>query len=183
MNHETARHEVLAHQNQPSADSGTDVATAQSDWNQLDDATFRQFRKKFARSLHIRHIDVGSCNACESEVLALSNPYYNFHRLGLFFASSPRHADVLLVTGALTHAMKEVLLATYEAMPRPRIVIAAGVCPIHGGVFKDSPHFVGAIDSVIPVDAYIPGCPPTPYALIHGLLTAAARQEEDPACV
>ncbi|WDL98180.1 NADH-quinone oxidoreductase subunit B family protein [Alicyclobacillus sp. ALC3] len=148
------------------------------DWQQLDATTLLQFQKKFGHSLHIRHIDVGSCNACESEVLALSNPYYNFHRLGLFFASSPRHADVLLVTGALTKAMKDVLMATYEAMPRPRIVIAAGVCPIHGGLFRDSAQFVGPIESVIPVDAYIPGCPPTPYALIHGLLLASGRMEE-----
>lgn len=154
------------------------TAALQPDWNQLDRETLRQFRKKFGHSLHIRHIDVGSCNACESEVLALSNPYYNFHRLGLFFASSPRHADVLLVTGALTEAMKDVLLATYEAMPRPRIVIAAGVCPIHGGVFHNSSCFAGPVDTVIPVDAYIPGCPPTPYALIHGLLLAAGREKE-----
>lgn len=148
------------------------------DWGRLDGKTFEQFRQKFRRSLHVRHIDVGSCNACESEVLALSNPYYNFHRLGIFFTSSPRHADVLLVTGALTYAMQPVLLTTYEAMPRPRIVIAAGVCPIHGGVFHNSEHYVGPLNSVIPVDVYIPGCPPTPYALIRGLLLAVSHREE-----
>lgn len=140
----------------------------QSDWGQMA----RQLRKIFDRSLHLRHIDVGSCNACEAEVLALSNPYYNFHRLGIFFTASPRHADVLLVTGALTHAMKPVLLETYEAMPKPRLVIATGVCAIHGGVFRESPKFAGPVDQVIPVDAWVPGCPPHPFVLIDGILAA-----------
>ncbi|MCL6625277.1 NADH-quinone oxidoreductase subunit NuoB [Alicyclobacillus shizuokensis] len=160
------------------SDRGTLEEEACPDWNAVDSATLRRFRAVFGRSLNVRHIDVGSCNACESEVLALSNPYYNFHRLGIFFTASPRHADVLLVTGALTYAMRDVLLATYEAMPRPRLVVAAGVCALHGGVFQDSEQFVGPIDKVIPVDVFIPGCPPTPYALINGLLQAAARRGE-----
>ena len=150
-----------------------------SDWAQLE--TEKQLasrlRKIFRKSLHVRHIDVGSCNACESEVLALSNPYYNFHRLGLFFTASPRQADVLLVTGALTPAMKPILVDTYESMPKPRLVIATGVCAIHGGVFANSRQFVGPIDSVIPVDAFIPGCPPTPYSLINGILEAIRVRE------
>ncbi len=143
------------------------------DWEHLGDLQMIcKLRKIFSSSLYVRHIDVGSCNACESEVLSLSNPYYNFHRLGIFFTASPRHADVLLITGALTQAMKPVLVATYEAMPRPRIVIAVGVCAIHGGLFAQSPHFAGAVDQVIPVDVWIPGCPPHPYALINGLVKA-----------
>ncbi|MCL6452584.1 MAG: NADH-quinone oxidoreductase subunit NuoB [Alicyclobacillus sp.] len=151
---------------------------AQRDWDELDAAAAGHLQSVFRRSLHVRHIDVGSCNACESEVLALSNPYYNFHRLGIFFTASPRHADVLLVTGALTPAMREVLVATYEAMPRPRLVVAAGVCSLHGGVFRESAQFVGPLDQVIPVDVMVPGCPPTPYAILRGLLEAATRREK-----
>ena len=147
------------------------------DWETLGDMqVIRKLQKIFGGSLHVRHIDVGSCNACESEVLSLSNPYYNFHRLGIFFTASPRHADVLLVTGALTQSMKPVLLETYEAMPKPRIVIAAGVCAIHGGLFLQSPHFAGSVDQAIPVDVWIPGCPPHPYALINGLIKAMTRR-------
>jgi len=153
-----------------------------ADWNKMEEADARRLRSVFGRSLHIRHIDVGSCNACESEVLSLSNPYYNFHRLGLFFAASPRHADVLLVTGAMTHAMKAVLLNTYEAMPQPRIVLATGVCAIHGGVFRNSSEFAGPVDSVLPVDVYIPGCPPTPYAIIQGILQAVQQRKEAGEC-
>ena len=149
------------------------------DWDALqEDGLAARLARAFGRSLYVRHIDVGSCNACESEVLALSNPHYNFHRLGLFFAASPRHADVLLVTGALTPAMKPVLREAYEAMPRPRIVLAAGVCALSGGVFAKSRQFMGPVDSVLPVDVYLPGCPPTPYALIRGLLTAVERRRE-----
>ena len=150
-----------------------------ADWDGLEERGMSaRLARYFGHSLHIRHIDVGSCNACESEVLALSNPYYNFHRLGLFFTHSPRHADVLLVTGALTQAMAPVLRETYDAMPRPRLVVAAGVCALHGGVFANSSRFVGPVDSVLPVDAYIPGCPPNPYALLQGLLKAIRSREE-----
>ncbi|VBB09755.1 nadh ubiquinone oxidoreductase 20 kd subunit [Lucifera butyrica] len=129
----------------------------------------------FNRSLHVRHIDTGSCNACESEIAALSNPYYNFHRLGIFFTASPRHADVLLVTGAVTLPMRPVLLEAYEAMPRPRIVIATGVCALSGGLFKNSERFAGPVTDFLPVDVKIPGCPPNPYALLNGLLTAVKQ--------
>lgn len=142
----------------------------------------QRLRRIFGHSLNIRHIDVGSCNACESEVLSLSNPYYNFHRLGLFFTASPRHADVLLVTGAMTHAMEDVLLTTYTAMPQPRLVVATGVCAIHGGLFRESPEFAGPVDTTIPVDAYIPGCPPTPYAIINGILQAVDRRKGKKPC-
>lgn len=138
-----------------------------------------EFRRIFKRSLHVRHIDTGSCNACESDILALTNPYYNFHRLGMFFTASPRHADVLLVTGAVTVAMKDILLETYEAMPKPRIVIASGMCAIDGGPFRNSERFAGRVEDFIPVDVKLPGCPPNPFALINGLLTAVGRKEKE----
>ena len=153
------------------------MTNVDKDWSSVDESAIAaRLRAIFRRSLFVRHIDVGSCNACESEVLALSNPYYNFHRLGIFFTASPRHADVLLVTGALTPAMRPVLLETYEAMPQPRLVIAAGVCALHGGVFATSRQFIGPVESVLPVDAFIPGCPPTPYALLNGILVAIYGQ-------
>ncbi|RIV19201.1 NADH-quinone oxidoreductase subunit NuoB [Alicyclobacillaceae bacterium I2511] len=147
------------------------------DWNQLEQTTATTLRKVFHRSVYVRHIDVGSCNACESEILSLSNPYYNFHRLGVFFTSSPRHADLLLVSGVVTRPLKEVLLATYEAMPKPRLVVAIGVCALHGGVFHSSPWVVGTVDSVIPVDAWVPGCPPTPFAILQGILSAVQHRQ------
>lgn len=156
-----------------------DRVSTLADWDDLDERGMSmRLARYFGHSLHIRHIDVGSCNACESEVLALSNPYYNFHRLGLFFTNSPRHADVLLVTGALTAAMAPVLRETYDAMPRPRLVVAVGVCALHGGVFANSSRFVGPVDGVLPVDAYIPGCPPNPYALLNGLRKAILSRGE-----
>ncbi len=152
------------------------------DWEQLEQNTAAALRKVFHRSIYVRHIDVGSCNACESEILALSNPYYNFHRLGLFFTPSPRHADLLLVSGVVTRAMKDVLLATYNAMPRPRLVVATGVCALHGGIFRNSSWVVGPVDRVIPVDAWVPGCPPTPYAVLQGILSAVQHRPEVSVC-
>jgi formate hydrogenlyase subunit 7 len=132
----------------------------------------------FGRSLHIRHIDAGSCNACESEIKLLTSPYYDLHRLGLFFTPSPRHADLLLVTGPITRAMEGPLLRTYEAMPDPRLVVAVGACPCGGGVFGPGPYVRGSLQELLPVDAFIPGCPPSPLALIHGLLLAINRSEQ-----
>lgn len=132
----------------------------------------------FKRSLHVRHIDTGSCNACISEILSLSNPYYNFHRLGIFFTASPKHADVLLVTGAVTIAMRDILRETFEAMPRPRIVIAAGGCAADGCLFKDSERFAGQVADFLPVAIKIPGCPPNPFALLNGLLMGVNHPSE-----
>lgn len=138
-----------------------------------------QFRRRvdqlFRRSLHIRHVDAGSCNACESEVKLLTSPYYDIHRLGLFFTPSPRHADLLLVTGASTRAMEEPLRRTYAAMPDPRLVVAVGACASGGGVFAASPYTRGKLSDILPVDVLIPGCPPTPLSLIHGLLALINR--------
>jgi Ni,Fe-hydrogenase III small subunit len=131
----------------------------------------------FRRSLHIRHVDAGSDGAVEQELAALLNPYYDMHRLGLFFTASPRHADVLLVTGPVTRAMEEPLRRTYEAMPEPRIVIAAGTDACSGGIWT-APEVLGGVDRVLAVDVYIPGDPPSPIALLHGLLLAAGRARE-----
>jgi Ni,Fe-hydrogenase III small subunit len=128
----------------------------------------------FRRSLHIRHIDTGSDGAVEQEIAALLNPYYDMQRLGLFFTASPRHADALLVTGPVTGAMEPALRRTYEAMPEPRVVIAAGTDACSGSIWTE-PEVRGGVDRVLPVDVYIPGDPPSPVALLHGLLLAAGR--------
>jgi Ni,Fe-hydrogenase III small subunit len=127
-------------------------------------------RKSFRRSLHIRHVDSGSCNGCESELQALNNPFYNLHRLGIFFTPSPRFADLLLVTGPVTRAMEAPLRATYEAMPQPRWVMASGTCAVSGGIAEGGYACGHGLDGVIPVDAYLPGCPPNPAAIIDALL-------------
>lgn len=132
----------------------------------------------FRRSLHIRHVDAGSCNACESEIKQLTSPYYDLHRLGVFFTTSPRHADLLLVTGPVTRAMEAPLRRTYEAMPDPRLVVGVGACACDGGIFGPSCLTRGGLTGVLPVDVLIPGCPPTPLALIHGLLLAIGRAEQ-----
>ena len=135
----------------------------------------RRVRHLFRGSFHLRHVDAGSCNGCEAELRAMLNPFYDLHRLGIFIATSPRHADGLLVTGPITRAMREPLLRTYEAMADPRLVIAVGACACTGGVFARSPLVAGPLETILPVDAYIPGCPPSPLTLIHGLLLALDR--------
>ena len=133
----------------------------------------------FRRSLHIRHIDTGSDGAVEQELAALLNPYYDMQRLGLFFTASPRHADVLLATGPVTRPMEQPLRRTYEAMPEPRVVIAAGTDACSGSIWQ-APEVLGGVDRVLPVDVYIPGDPPSPIALLHGLLLAAGRVRDAP---
>jgi Ni,Fe-hydrogenase III small subunit len=133
----------------------------------------------FRRSLHIRHVDAGSDGAVEQEIAALMNPYYDMQRLGLFFTASPRHADILLVTGPVTTPMEQPLRRTYEAMPEPRVVIAAGTDACSGGIWT-GPEVLGGVDRVLPVDVYIPGDPPSPIALLHGLLLAGGRVSEAP---
>jgi Ni,Fe-hydrogenase III small subunit/ferredoxin len=127
-------------------------------------------RDGFRRSLHIRHVDAGSCNGCESELQALNNPFYNLHRFGIFFTPSPRFADLLLVTGPVTYAMREPLRHAYEAMPEPRWVMAAGTCAVSGGVAGGGYACGNGLDGVLPVDLYLPGCPPNPAAIIEALL-------------
>jgi Ni,Fe-hydrogenase III small subunit len=145
---------------------------------QASEAFRRRVDKLFGRSLHIRHIDTGSCNACESEIKLLTSPYYDIHRLGLFFTPSPRHADLLLVTGPITQSMEGPLRRTYEAMPDPRRVVAVGACACSGGVFARSPLVRGSLHEILPVDVFIPGWPPSPLALIQGLLLAVNRANQ-----
>lgn len=132
----------------------------------------------FGHSLHIRHVDAGSCNGCESELQLLASPYYDLHRLGFFFTPTPRHADLLLVTGVVTRQMEGPLRATWQAMPEPKLVVAAGTCAVGGGPFEGGPMTHGPLDRILPVDVYVPGSPPTPLALLHGLLLAVGRAEE-----
>ncbi len=127
-------------------------------------------RAKLGRSLVIRAIDAGSCNGCELEIHALNNPVYDLERFGIRFAASPRHADVLLVTGPVTRNMAEAVRRTHEATPSPKWVVAVGDCGLDGGCFKGGAGIVGGIDAVIPVDLHIPGCPPSPTQLLAGLL-------------
>ncbi len=127
-------------------------------------------RGEFRRSLHIRHVDAGSCNGCESELQALNNPFYNLHRFGIFFTPSPRFADLLLVTGPVTYAMREPLRRTYEAMPAPRWVMAVGTCAVSGGVAGGGYACGNGLEGILPVDVYLPGCPPNPSAIIEALL-------------
>src|SRR5579864_9605013 len=134
---------------------------------ELATAVGRAARRRLGRSLSIRQVDAGSCNACELEIHALNNPYYDLERFGLTFVASPRHADVLLVTGPVTLNMKEALERTFAATPAPKWVVAAGACAIDGGLFAGSYACAGGVASVVPVDVTIPGCPPTPTALLQ----------------
>lgn len=124
------------------------------------------------RALAIRHVDAGSCNGCELEIHALNNAYYNIEGLGIKFVASPRHADMLLVTGPVARHMEIALKRTYDAMPEPRLVVAVGDCGCDGGIFGESYASCGKISGVIPVDVAAPGCPPTPIVLLQAILTA-----------
>jgi len=127
-------------------------------------------RKKFGRSFHIREVDTGSCGACESEIIACTNPIYDIQRFGIDFVASPRHADALLVTGPVSKNMELALKRTYEAMPGPNLVITLGDCALDGGLFKDSYYTLKGAGSVVPVAIHIPGCPPKPIDIICSIL-------------
>ena len=128
----------------------------------------------FDGALTIRHVDAGSCNGCELEIHAVNNAYYNLEGLGIRFVASPRHADMLLVTGPVSRHMEEALRRTYDATPEPKLVIALGDCGCTGGLFGESYASCGRVSNVIPVDVVVPGCPPTPVAIMQGILTAIA---------
>ena len=131
----------------------------------------RAARRRLGRSLSIREVDAGSCNGCELEIHALNNAFYDLERFGLHFVASPRHADVLLVTGPVTRNMREALERTYNATPDPKWVVAVGDCAVDGGIFAGSYAVVGGVSGVVPVDLHIRGCPPAPTQLLKGLLT------------
>lgn len=141
----------------------------------IGDALSKQIAQRFQRSLAIRMVDAGSCNACELEIQALNNPYYSIEQYGIQFVASPRHADLLLVTGPVTKNMRDALLMTYEAMPDPKLVVAIGDCAHCGGIFKDSYAVVGAVSTVIPVNYVVNGCPPSPSDIISGILAAISE--------
>jgi len=137
---------------------------------ELAQSVNRASRARLGRSLSIRHVDAGSCNGCELEIHALSNAFYDLERLGLRFVASPRHADVLTVTGPVTKNMREALLRTYNATPDPKWVVAIGLCAVDGGVFAGSYAVAGGVKDVIPVDLHIRGCPPSPTEILKGLI-------------
>jgi Ni,Fe-hydrogenase III small subunit len=126
------------------------------------------------RALCIRHVDAGSCNACELEIHAINNPVYNLEGAGIRFVASPRHADLLLVTGPVTRHMEVALRRTYEATPEPRLVVGIGACAAGCGIFGNGPEIAGPVSAVLPVDVLVPGCPPSPLAILQGIVTAVS---------
>lgn len=138
--------------------------------------SLREKLKKICKgSLHIRYVDAGACNACDFEINALTNPIYDIEQYGIEFVASPRHADMLLVTGVVTRNMEIALQKTYEACPQPILVVAVGTCACGGGVFRDAYAAGGGVDKHLPVDVYVPGCPPTPSLILKGILAAIGR--------
>ena len=135
----------------------------------------REILDILGQALAIREVDAGSCNGCEREIHALNNPYYNLEGLGIRFVASPRHADLLLVTGPVSRHMQEALRRTFDATPEPRLVVAVGDCGCNGGIFGESYASCGRISNVIPVDVEVPGCPPAPLEILRGILTAVRR--------
>jgi Ni,Fe-hydrogenase III small subunit/Fe-S-cluster-containing hydrogenase component 2 len=165
----------------PSTGRGTFVqveAHAGLSLHESADRLRERIRGRLGRSLHVRQVDAGSCNGCELEIAATTNPFYDLERFGVHLVASPRHADVLLVTGPVTRNMETALRRTYEAAPEPRIVVAVGACGCSGGLFGEGTYAaVGGVDRVLPVDVYIPGCPPRPQAILNGLLVAMGIRE------
>ena len=157
----------------------TDAAPAADDaaLAELAKRLDRAVHRRLGRSLSIREVDAGSCNGCELEIHALNNAYYDVERFGLRFVASPRHADVLMVTGPVTKNMREALERTYHATPNPKWVVAVGDCARNGGCFAGSYAVVGGVSEVIPVDLHIPGCPPAPTAMLQGLLALLERAD------
>ncbi len=160
----------IATENPPSPDESLRTAQALSE----------QVLKVLGRALCIRHVDAGSCNGCELEIHALNNPIYNLEGLGIRFVASPRHADMLLVTGPVTRNMEVALRRTYDATPHPKLVVALGDCGCTGGIFGTGYATCGAVSQVIPVDVAVPGCPPTPTRILQGILTALTQSGDRP---
>jgi Ni,Fe-hydrogenase III small subunit/formate hydrogenlyase subunit 6/NADH:ubiquinone oxidoreductase subunit I len=158
--------------------SSPQTLPAEKPYEQIGNELKEKIQKIFGRSLAIRQVDAGSCNGCEIEIAALNNPIYDIERFGIHFVASPRHADVLLVTGPASRNMEVALRRTYDATPNPKIVIAVGACACSGGIFGDTYATTGGIDKIVPVDVYIPGCPPRPQILLQGLLLAVNRMKK-----
>jgi Ni,Fe-hydrogenase III small subunit len=151
------------------------VSGSKESFEATGDELKKRIKKVLGRSLHIREVDAGSCNGCEIEIVGLNSPVYDIERFGIHFVASPRHADMLLVTGPVSRNMELALRKTYEATPDPRLVVAVGACGCSGGIFGQNYASLGGVDKVIPVDVYIPGCPPNPHALLQGILLAIGR--------
>jgi Ni,Fe-hydrogenase III small subunit/formate hydrogenlyase subunit 6/NADH:ubiquinone oxidoreductase subunit I len=145
---------------------------------QLGSELKTRVQQVLGRSLHIREVDAGSCNGCEIEIVGLNSPVYDIERFGIHFVASPRHADMLLVTGPVSRNMELALRKTYDATPDPRVVVAVGACGCSGGIFGKNYATLGGVDKVVPVDVYVPGCPPNPFALLHAILLAVGRLSE-----
>ena len=150
---------------------------AREEFRQKASAIQNEILHKLGRALTIRVVDAGSCNGCELEIHALNNPYYNIEGLGIKFVASPRHADMLLVTGPVSRHMERALKIAYEATPHPKLVVAIGECGCNGGIFGESYASCGQVSNVIPVDVAVPGCPPPPLEILQGILTAVACQK------
>jgi len=149
---------------------------AREEWRVRSSQIQQDVLRLLGRALVIRQVDAGSCNGCELEIHALNNPYYNIEGLGIRFAASPRHADMLLVTGPVSRNMERALRIAYEAMPDPKLVVAVGDCGRDGGLFGESYATCGGVAKVIPVDVVVPGCPPAPLDILSGILTAISRR-------
>ena len=145
------------------------------------EAAYPRARSILGRALAVRHVDAGSCNGCELVIHALGNPYYNLEGLGMKFVASPRHADLLLVTGPVSRNMEQALLRTYAAMPEPKLVVAVGDCGCTGGIFGESYASRGRVSNVLPVDVAVPGCPPEPAAILQAILTAVTSDRRNSA--
>jgi Ni,Fe-hydrogenase III small subunit/Pyruvate/2-oxoacid:ferredoxin oxidoreductase delta subunit len=155
--------------------AGAVTMTTEFELAELGELVEKKIKKTFGRSLQIREVDAGSCNGCDYEINALNNPYNDIERFGIHFVASPRHADMLLVTGCAARNMEHALLSTYEAAPDPKLVVAVGACACSGGIFKDTYAVKEGIDSIVPVNVYVPGCPPRPQTILHGILKAIEK--------
>jgi Ni,Fe-hydrogenase III small subunit len=156
-------------------ESGAELTAAAQSRERME-AAGAEIKSMLGRALNIRQVDAGSCNGCEAEIVALTNPYYDLERFAIHFVASPKHADMLLVTGPVTRNMAEAVKQVYEATPAPKLVVVVGACGCCGGIFGGSHAVAGPVDSIIPVDGYIPGCPPTPAMLVTGILNVLRRK-------
>lgn len=144
----------------------------------LGEKLSKEIKLVLGQSLHIRHVDSGSSNGCESEMTALLNPIYDIQRYGIDFVASPRHADMLLVTGGVTRNLKRSLIATFEGTPSPKMVVAVGTCASGGGMIGETYTYFGGVDHIVPVYVYVPGCPPRPEAILEGILLALNKLKQ-----